>query len=452
MEKEQVQAEEQLTEEQMAEIRERLELAQKFDFSKYVLTVMQDCPFLCEILRRVDRRASIKIPTASMGYHPNTDSFVLTYNPIFMSGLKTSQIIGVIYHELYHLIFGHVTSRRRQPHKRWNWATDLAINSIITASFSKRGVSLADALPDGCLIPGVRPTGEVSKELADTIEKLPPMQCSEWYFERLKDHEEEIQKSGGGNGSGGDEGNSPPKSGQFDDHDPWDDVPEEIREFAEQRAKNITEAAANDATKRGGDGWGSIPSEIAEEIRKSVGRIVPWQAVLKQFIGTLLPAGVSSSIKRINRRYPYIHPGRKRNHISKLLIAMDQSGSVHDEMLVSFFGELASLTKRVQVDFVPFDCSLNPNDVETWRRGTVPKPVRVRAGGTDFNAPTNFVNDPVNRGRWDGLLIMTDGLAPEPVMSRTRRGWIIGQGCKLEFNTNEVTVNMGSKAMTGSWR
>ena len=78
---------------------------------------------------------------------------------------------------------------------------------------------------------------------------------------------------------------------------------------------------------------------------------------------------------------------------------------------------------------------------------------RVRGGGTDFNAPTRFANDPKNRGRWDGVLILTDGEAAAPGPSRIRRGYVISKGCKLLFTTNDIVVKMDdAKTIQGAWR
>ena len=61
-------------------------------------------------------------------------------------------------------------------------------------------------------------------------------------------------------------------------------------------------------------------------------------------------ANRSSSIKRINRRYAYVHPGRKANRVAKVAISIDQSGSVSDTMLAKFlayFGKLAEIAEFV---------------------------------------------------------------------------------------------------------
>ena len=147
------------------------------------------------------------------------------------------------------------------------------------------------------------------------------------------------------------------------------------------------------------------------------------------------------------------HPGVKKGYEAKLLIAIDQSGSVSNEMLVEFFSELNTLTNKVTIDVITFDTIALEKDVYTWRKGANVPARRVRGGGTDFNAPTQFANDPKNRGRWDGLLIMTDVECSAPGPSRIKRGYVIGKGQKLLFKTDDIVVQMSdAKSVDGAWR
>jgi predicted metal-dependent peptidase len=238
----------------------------------------------------------------------------------------------------------------------------------------------------------------------------------------------------------------------MDDHSGWDDIPEEQREYVEGKVRAIVESAVQAADQQS-NGWGNIPANIRDEIRRSISTIIPWQAVLKQFVGTLNPGGRTTSIKRINRRYPYIHPGVKRARAPKLLIAIDESGSVGNEMLQMFFGELSTLTRKMDITLVPFDCDCRVEDCTEWRRGQPAPVAREKCGGTSFDAPTRMANDPKNRGRWDGMLIMTDGECSEPGPSRMKRGWVLGKGQKLYFDSNELQIFLDdAKPMTGAWR
>jgi predicted metal-dependent peptidase len=211
------------------------------------------------------------------------------------------------------------------------------------------------------------------------------------------------------------------------------------RDKLEARARKIIGDAVREADSQS-NGWGTVPQEMKEEIRSLVSNQVPWRAVLKSFVGGLVRAGRSTSIRRINRKYPYVHPGMKRDHMPRLLIAIDQSGSMSDEAIGLIFAEIHSLSKKVEVGVVAFDCEVVDSSFELVRRGQSPKRNRVSHGGTDFSAPTRWANAPERRGKWDGLLIVTDGCAAPPEPSRIRRGWILIPGTDLAFGVGEEMV------------
>lgn len=422
-----------------------------FKLDRHLIELLHEIPFFAELSRHIHKVPTDKMPTAAVGYDIKNDELTLFWNPEFFASLTPQEIKGVLIHEFYHVIFAHIHHRRRTPHDVWNIATDLAINSIISTSDNKNAV-----LPKFCLFPGqklVKPDGrsftkdeKTAYQLSKLIESFPKMKASEWYFYRLlQDQMENPEKY--------DEGDIVMSGiGSMDDHSFWDDIPEAQREYVEGKIKSFIEKAAKHADGQQ-NGWGNIPAEIQSAVRSYISNIVDWRAVLRNFVGQLARAGRSSSIKKINKKYPYIHPGHKTAYTAKLLIAIDQSGSVDDEQLALFFAELGSLTKRITVDILPFDCSANSKMIYTWRKGATPVCKRVLTGGTNFDAPSDVVNDQTNRGRWDGYLILTDGQAPKPKSSRIRRAWVISKNNKLMFQSSELTVSLDEqKKSVGAYR
>ena len=143
--------------------------------------------------------------------------------------------------------------------------------------------------------------------------------------------------------------------------------------------------------------------------------------MLRYFVKQSQNASKRSSIRKINKRYPYQHPGKKSSRTAKIAIAVDQSGSVSDEMLNAFFSELNSLAKIASFTVIPFDTRVDDSLVYEWKKGQKQPTRRVMCGGTDFNAPTKYVNE---TGGFDGLIIATDMEAPKPVGCRVQRLWI----------------------------
>ena len=385
-----------------------------FDLNLHAYRLLQEEPFFAALSRKVEKQADPSIPTAGVWVNPNSGVFEMKYNPEFLGKLPEDQIRGVLKHEFYHLIFDHVTSRKPEgvPHKAWNIAADLAINSHI-----------ADELPETACVPGRGPFAE-----------LPLFKSAEWYLANLPEGEGE-EGEGSGEGSGDGEGDSP---GSFDDHSGWEEAADsEANALAKERLKNAIKEAAQEAAKSA-KGFGSMSGELKEEILKRLETKVDWKKVLRYFVKTSQRASRSSSVKRINRRYAYIHPGKRVKRQAKIAIAIDQSGSVSDEMLEAFFGELNKLAKVAEFTVVPFDTQVDESKVYVWRKGENKKAERVLCGGTDFEAPTEWAN----KNGVDGVIILTDMEAPKPKACKAQRMWMTDErgAANPYFKTNERVV------------
>ena len=381
-----------------------------FDLNTHVARLLLSEPFFAALSRRVDKRASYAIPTAAVTVNPTSAQFEMLYNPEFFQGLTDDNRRDIIKHELYHLIFEHLTGRRPagENSRIWNFATDLAINSHLKN------------LPEGCLMPG-----------EGMFQDYPKGKSSEWYLAKLKENDFDPDQGEGQGGDGGDggegegegegEGGGGDKlgdNGQFDSHDQWGDIPATAKEIAKERLKNTLRKAAEEASKS--SSWGSVSSDVRQDIMRRLSGVVDWKKVLRYFVKTSQKASKSTSIKRINRRYPYIHPGRKTSRTAKIAISIDQSGSVDDGMLAKFFAELNKLSEIAEFTVIPFDTDVATDKVYVWKKGEKRRWERVRCGGTDFNPPTDYVNE---RG-FDGHILLTDLCAPKPKASKCQRMWL----------------------------
>lgn len=383
-----------------------------FTIDKYMFQLLQAEPFFAAISRRVEKIATTSVPTAGVRINPQTANFELFYNPEFFETLTMKEIRGVLKHEFYHLIFQHLTSRMPEGKlsKMWNVATDLAINS-----------HLIDELPEGACIPG-----------RGHFQEMPIGSTSEWYYEKLKQMQKDQEDDEGSGGS------SEMFEENFDDHSGWGDTDEVTSSLAKEKMRQLAQEAAGEANAAG---WGSVPNDLRKEINKLASRVIDWKKVLRYFIKTSERADRKSTIKRINKRYPYIHSGKKRNSRARIAISIDQSGSVTDASLQKFFGELDSLAQLAEFTVIPFDTRVVKDKVFTWKKGERRRWKRVAFGGTDFNPPTKYVNE---KG-FDGHIILTDMCAPKPISSKCQRLWV---SCSNHphFKTSEKIIFLHKNA------
>ena len=383
-----------------------------FNLNMHTARLLLNEPFFAALSRRINKSASTAIPTAGVKVNPETATMEMLYNPEFFAKLTDEERTDVLKHEFYHLIFEHVTGRKpKEANPRiWNFATDLAINSHL------------ENLPDGCLKPGVGP-----------FEDFPSGLTAERYLELLQKKAEENKEKKKDKGESGD-GDGLPDDSQFDSHDDWSeqDGDSQANEIAKERIKEYIKKASEDAAKKG---WGTVSSSVRRDIAARLVTKIDWKKVLRYFIKTSTKADRSSTVKRVNKRYRYIHPGKKTNRLARIAISIDQSGSVSDQMLALFFAELNKLAKLATFTVVPFDTRVDENKVYEWKKGQSHKTQRVMHGGTCFDAPTEYVN----AQGFDGHIVLTDMMAPKPKASKCQRMWMTTKSCLRyqHFQTNE---------------
>lgn len=393
----------------------KIDYTEVFDLNRHTARLLMNEPFFAALSRRIDKRAFKGIPTAGVRVNPNSTQFEMIYNPDFFLGLTEEQRLGILKHEFYHLVFEHVTGRLPEEGmtKMWNVATDLAINTHI-----------AKELPDGALVPGREDTPFAEYPTGLSAEQYFAMVQQDPQFQKPENGEGGDGQGGeGGEGQGG-EGqefhgdDATMQDGAVGDHSGWKEMDNTEKEIAKQRLKEIVKNAAEEASRAGS--WGSVPAQCKKEIIDSLTTKVDWRKVLRYFVKTSQKSNKFGTMKKINRRYAYIHPGKRTRRQAHIAISIDQSGSVSDSMLAAFFGELNKLAEIAEFTVIPFDTEVAEDFVYKWKKGERRNHERVRYGGTCFDAPTKYVND----RDFDGHIVLTDMCAPKPIRSTCQRMWM----------------------------
>ena len=393
-----------------------------FDLNKHTARLLMNEPFFAGLSRRINKVVTTALPTAGVMVDKDTAQFVLMYNADFFAGLTDVQKLGVLKHEFYHLIFEHVTGRKPEGGltKVDNICMDLAINS-----------HLKGELPDNCCMPGEGP-----------FEWAPPMKSYEWYKANWQAPGGSDDENGEGEGGPGEPGEGDGDGGgydSFDDHSGWSEgIDNTINEIAKERLKEATKKAAEEAGQAGS--WGTVSSSTRQDILDGLKAHINWEKALRYFVKTSQRANKRSTVRRINKRFPYIHPGKKVQRTAKIAISIDQSGSVDDSMLALFFAALDKLSKIATFTVIPFDTEVCEEHVYEWKMGQKHKKKRVRCGGTCFDAPTKWVNE----RKFDGHIVLTDLCAPKPINSKCKRMWITtkANAARPYFETKEIILTV----------
>ena len=414
-----------------------------FSLRNEIFQLLTAEPFFAAFSRCINKRESHLIPTAGVriddfGY------FELIYNSKYLESLTFDQRRGCLMHEFYHCILEHLTTRAPFPisersqevavlRKIWNYATDLAINSLLPDSYVNENWLLPGRNPmHGLKASEKKSVPEYSKEISDLIESFPRGKESEWYYcELLKLKKNFEQEMKGGEGEAGEGKPGEGKGGgtggaQFDDHGEWsgqkegqvNSASEAAKEMAKEVLRDAMEKASCEAASRS---WGTVSAEMQKSILERIRGTVDWRKVLRWFCNASIKADRRNSIRKINKRFPYIHSGKVNNRTANIAVSIDQSGSVSNELLSAFYAELDSLSQYDTFTVIPFDSDVGTKDIFTWKKGERRTWERYMCGGTDFNAPTAYVNA---HPEFDAHIILTDMCAPKPVSSKRPRIWM----------------------------
>ena len=221
------------------------------------------------------------------------------------------------------------------------------------------------------------------------------------------------QESGQSEASSGNENsdnNNTPTSGYTD-----------LWEEDQFQARQITDIVKSSSS------WGSLPGDLIELIKKAAEGKVDFRAVLRMFRASILSQKRRLTRMRPSRRFGFEQMGSSYDFTTRLLIAIDTSGSVGSEDLGRYLNVITSFFKYgiQQIDVLMFDTKVQGKPLALTDAKKNIKELKVCGrGGTDFQAPVDYA---VEHPEYDGLIIITDGCAscPDTERLRTKLLWVI---------------------------
>jgi predicted metal-dependent peptidase len=190
--------------------------------------------------------------------------------------------------------------------------------------------------------------------------------------------------------------------------------------------------------------WGSLPGNMVELIKKAAEGKIDYRGALRTFRSSILSQKRRLTRMRPSRRFGFEQMGSHYDFTTRLLIAIDTSGSVDSDILGRYFRIITTFFKYgiQEIDVLMFDHEVQgmPIKLDEAKKNKQEFKVKGR-GGTDFQAPVDYVKENPN---YDGLIIITDGYAPTPEVPpflRTKLLWIIDneQSYKLRYESLRKT-------------
>ena len=360
-----------------------------------------------------------------------TGKMRIEYNPDILSSWTRSAIEERLRFEVIRILLGH--PYQRQPYKAKKATLGVASDVTLTSSYHRIGTI---KLPEGL---------QYEKGL-----------CFEEYYalveayldKNLKSPKYEIEgliDDGGGGASddadtGGESLPSESEDKQMsldelvdalssilnddedEENDSGDSDDEELKEIAEGAEESaelweedqLAQEQIKDMVRRAqrSKQWGSIGGGLKDEIEATTIVRIDYRTILSGF-----RASVLSSKRRLtrmipSRRYGFQYMGSKREFATRLLVAIDVSGSVDDQQVAQALSIINRFFKYgvENVDVIRFDVEVHGEPLSMKKAR---KSIQIEGrGGTDFQEAIDYFLD----NRYDGLIMITDGYAPVPTV------------------------------------
>ncbi len=354
--------------------------------------LMFTCAFFSTILQNMITVEMPEVETMAV------DGKHLFYAPEFVNSLTRDELVFVLAHEAEHNAKKHHTRRGKRDPDLWNQATDHEINLDL-----KEG-EIGKMPKDGLCDP--RFAGLHSEEIYRILDG-----------ERQKEQQQggkQQQQDGQGQGKGqpqpgnkpGDQqgkGQSQPggdRQGQGQgpkNHDPGrcggvldaGKTKEELKK-AEAEADMITRQAAMVAAKNPG----KMSAAMKRMVEKLLEPVIDWRPVLRRFIDENATT-FDYAWTRPNRRLlsmGLVLPGMIPDGVSHIVIFVDTSGSIDNEILAEFRAEINGAFGDGMIDKITV--AYADTKVSSWQefeRGDDVELKPTGGGGTDFRDSFEWV-------------------------------------------------------------
>jgi len=321
----------------------------------------------------------------------------LEYNPDLLSRMTDVQIDNALKTEAIRIILKHPYERK--PDQCCDQA--VAIGSDITIGDNYK-------------------YSEIDKPSDYKLKEGMPY---EWYSRRIQ--EQLPPSSGNGDGGSGGQDKESQNNGGGSGKDNSDNASSNAKYYQDKaelwQEDELTVTMINgiiDSIKE----WGSIGGRFAEMIKASTKAKINWRNIFSGFRASVLTSKRRLTRMRPNRRSGFEQMGSTREFTTKLLVAVDVSGSITSQTLSYFYGVINSAFKYgfEAIDVIQFDCGITA--AQNLKKA--PREIAVVGrGGTSFQEPIDFAI----ANNYEGLVILTDGYAPVPDVPtncRTKILWV----------------------------
>lgn len=238
---------------------------------------------------------------------------------------------------------------------------------------------------------------------------LPLGQYYEWYAKQIQ---QQSDRNHDRNNNTNNPQEAPHNSESASDNPSTQQQREDTDKSALWKDDSLQRQLINELIERTTD-WGTLPANVVERIQASTNAHVQNNLIWQGFHSAMLNSQRKLTRMRPNRRTGFLQMGSTRQFDTHLLVGIDVSGSIDKTTLQEFYGTVNRIFSygHVQIDVCQFDVALGP--IAPMLKTNKLNEIQGR-GGTSFQPIIDYTQSHAHH--YDGLLILTDGQAPAPLL------------------------------------
>jgi predicted metal-dependent peptidase len=204
----------------------------------------------------------------------------------------------------------------------------------------------------------------------------------------------------------------------LDDHQHWQDAERTPDSLSEQVVRQMVQSAWH---KSGEEGAGDLRTLIHSYLAPAT---IPWQQILRQFIGSAGRVGKTATWKRGHRRFDQSTPGIRKKQYLNLVVGIDVSDSTDTQPLrETFAGELLRIAQARQSRITVLYAGSRIQKILTFNGDPAVIDVFRGGGFTDLRPIFDYARQ--MQPRPAAIIYLTDGFGPAPEASDIPTLWVL---------------------------
>jgi predicted metal-dependent peptidase len=301
-----------------------------------------------------------------------TDGRNFYYNSRFVDMLKPKEVEFLFGHEVLHCVYDHFGRRGDRDPMLFNIANDYCVNGDLKKHRVGEFITSVPCLYDH------KYEGMSSEEIYDLLyENAEKIDIGQLIDKMLDEH-----LDGEGNGEGSD------KDGDGKENGKGGGRPKLSAEERQQIKDEIKEAVL--AAAAASDGAGNLPAGVKRIIEDMTAPKMNWRELLRMQLESTIKSDYTWM--RNSRRgwhMDAVMPGMKLDPMIDIAVSIDASGSMGDQMLRDFLGEVAGIMEQFpnyRIHVLSFDTRVyNPQQFDSENLDDITGYEIAGGGGTDFD-------------------------------------------------------------------